>query len=74
MIDDKTKKAIENIVKNSEGSAAKAFITFRNAINENPIDRDKIDRLYSEWKMFDDYSSTQAATLEMLKDGIGFDE
>lgn len=74
MIDDKTKQAIKNIIKNSERSAAKAFIAFKNAVNENPIDRDKIDQLYSEWKMYDDYLSTEATMLTMLEDGVGFDE
>jgi len=74
MITEETKKAIQNIITNSEKSAAEAFCRFREAVNEGPTDREKIERLYNAWRMYDDYFSTESTMLEMLIDGVGFED
>ena len=73
MLDNETKKAIQNIITNSEKSAAEAFCQFREAVNQDLMDREKIERLYNAWRMYDDYFSTESTMLEMLIDGVGFE-
>lgn len=69
-MDEKTIKAFEDLIANSEAAAAKALKRLSKAVESG--DSFRIREAFNEWAMFDDYFTTQSSTFEILKEEIGF--
>ena len=69
-MDEKTIKAFEELIANSEAAAAKALKRLSKAVESG--DSLQIRKAFEEWTMFDDYFTTQSSTFEILKEEVGF--
>ena len=69
-MDEKTIKAFENLIANSEAAAVKALKRLAKAVESG--DSFQIREAFDEWTMFDDYFTTQSSTLEILKEEVEF--